>query len=669
MGGVLEERYGVSMSGVSWDAGNFKLWGAQSPGVILFSVKQPMIARSLTTQRYEAAVTQYRAQKDGTNKIIGGGAAFTLTTAPEFTEAELETLKEQWRQTLAGQTDAPADPVFVPLNTRKGTTEFAIPEIAGKPSALTAKANDAGTPGGTLTYMAELTDVGAQEWADAIRTQRAPIGQVMLQYEYLRYMPNCAVEIVIHGDRVFNHFSGELKASYDGWLYGGSVDIQAQFESLRADGSIEMKFYGLDDLPAGMEKIKENVIGTVVDQGLKAMLGMLFQPKPDVKPAEAGDSGGFFGGANLALKWRHEEEAVDLNTKLEFGGFTWLTERADPDLSMFAVLDDSYVTTVNTELQFPASVTVVGDPYVASTAVSWSASGQAPQAPVFTAEGGTQTYVVTDAHPDDVAIDYTAKINYDVPSWPIVSLNGSGTVKDDLNNILIKPSAYLGSTTIYLYVKDAVSGGVQLVGTEGGDDYLVVNVKYSAPNLAQPIKASTRLTFDTPVTFSYPLDPKGTPGTATFSAFGVIGGKLVFAKEQPIGLDEAAVFVLVTDAGVQLVSGDALLGESDTTAKDLLDRRDTVRVTGDHGPDAATKKRTEDARPTASGTNGRIRGTLVAVEYDAKGAAVWVEAGGKRTRVPVLWDGLPSSFTEREQVEIAVGPQGEAEKILVKLAA
>jgi hypothetical protein len=106
MGGVLEERYGVSMSGVAWDAGNFKLWGAQSPGVILYSVRQPMIARSLTTQRYEAAVTQYRAQRDGTNKIIGGGAAFTLTTAPEFTEAELETLEEQWRQTLAGQAGA-----------------------------------------------------------------------------------------------------------------------------------------------------------------------------------------------------------------------------------------------------------------------------------------------------------------------------------------------------------------------------------------------------------------------------------------------------------------------------------------------------------------------------------------------------------------------------------
>ena len=46
-------------------------------------------------------------------------------------------------------------------------------------------------------------------------------------------------------------------------FYGGSIDIRAQFESLRADGSITMKFIGLDDLPAGMEKIKQNVINTI----------------------------------------------------------------------------------------------------------------------------------------------------------------------------------------------------------------------------------------------------------------------------------------------------------------------------------------------------------------------------------------------------------------------
>jgi hypothetical protein len=661
MSGVIEERYGVSVSGSSWDSGAFKLWEAQSPGVILFSPRQPMLARNLVTGRYEAECSQYIAQADGTVKTVGGACSFTVTTGLQYDEQQIQALKDQWRTTLGSDPNAPKDPTFVPLNTRKGTTQLAIPVISGTPSKLTQDANDAGTPGGTLTYMCDLTSIGAQEWAGAIKSGKSPVAQIMLQYEYLRYMPTCSVEIIIHGDRVFQHFSGELKASYDGFFYGGSVDIQAQFESLRADGSIEMHFVGLDDLPGGMEKVKENVIQTVTDQGLKAMLGMLFQPKPDVKPAQAGSSGGLFGGANLALKWQREEQAVDLTAKLEFGGFTWLTERADLGLDMFAVLDDTYVNTVNTELQFPATVTVVGDPTVSATAVAWTASeGQAPQSPVFGNQGGTQTYVVTSKTPDNVTISYNAKIDYSVPQWPIVTTQGSGTVKAGAGTTLIKPGAWVGSTNIYLYVEDVATHGIKLIDSGSTGDYLVVNVSYSAPNLAQPLKASSRLSLDTPVTFNYPLDPAGAPGTAKFSAFGNIGGKLTFCQEQPISLDESAVFVLVSGAGARLVSGGAVLGEGDETASNLLARRDNVVVSGTGAPASETTK----GGPAA----GRyVKGTIVAIEYDTDGAAVWVTSNGQRVRFPLQTNKLAAAITEKEQVELALDASGAVAQIIVDL--
>jgi len=663
--GILEERYGVAVSGTYWDAGPFKLWAAQSPGVILFSPKQPMLAKSLTTGRYEAACSQYRVQADNTYKIVGGGAVFTVTTAIQFDQGQLETLKDQWRQLVAGSPDAPKDPVFVPLSTRKGTTQLALPVVAGVPSDLTKQANDAGSPGGTISYMVDLTAPGALEWGDAFRSGKSPVAQVMLQYEYLRYMPACSVDIKIDGKRVFNHFSAELKASYDGWLYGGSVDIQAQMESLYAEGAISMDFQGLDDLPPGMEKIKENVTQTVIDQGLKAMLNMLFQPKPDVKPAQAGNSGGLFGGANLALKWQHEEESIDLKMALKFGGFTWLTERADADLSMFAVLDDSYVTTVNTELQFPASVTVIGDPQVATTAVAWSSSeGQAPQSPVFGATGGTQSYIVTSREPDAVRINYQAKIDYSTPQWPIVTTSGSGSVKDGLGNILIKPSAWVGSTTIYLYVKDAVAKGIKLIDSQaGGEDYLVVNVTYTGPNVG-PIKASTRLSLDTPVTFNYPTSPDGAPGKATFSCFGVIGGQFVHAPDAPIDLNESAVFVLVTDKSVQLVSANAVIGEADVVAQDLLARGDRVVVSGD-AVTAETQRSTEKHKSTAA--QPHVKGTLVGVEYDESGAALWIETNGSRKRVPLRTLDLASSFKEQEDVDVELDASGDADKIYVAL--
>jgi hypothetical protein len=636
--------------------------------VILFSPKQPMLAKSLTTGRYEAACSQYRVMADNTYKITGGGAVFTVTTAVQFDQGQLETLKDQWRQLIAGSPDAPQDPVFVPLSTRKGTTQIAIPTTAGAPSPLTQQANDAGSPGGTISYMVDLTAAGAFEWGDAIRSGKSPVAQVMLEYEYLRYMPACSVDVKIDGKRVFNHFSAELKATYDGWLYGGSVDIQAQFESLYADGSITMDFQGLDDLPPGAEKIKENVIQTVIDQGLKAMLNMLFQPKPDIKPAAAGDSSGWFGGANLALKWVHEEQAIDLQTHMKFGGFTWLTERADADLSMFAVLDDSYVTTVNTELQFPATVTVVGDPQVATTAVSWTASeGQAPQSPVFGQTGGTQSYIVTSRAPDAVSIDWSAKIDYATPQWPIISTSGKGTVKDGLDNVLIKPSSWIGSTTIYLYVKDAQANGIKLIGEQAAsDDYLVVNVTYTGPNVPGPIKASTRLTLDTPVTFNYPTSPDGVPGKATFSCFGIIGGEFVHAAEAPIDLNESAVFILVTEKNVQLVSANAVMPEGDPVVEDLLARRDNVVVTGDaaKATDAPSETETHKA---GGAVPMHVRGRLVGIEYEESGAALWIVANGSRKRVPLPTLDLASSFHEQEDVDVELDSHGEADKIYVAL--
>lgn len=665
MSGVLEERYGVSISGVSWDSGPFKLWQAQNDDIILFSTKQPMLAKSLGTGRYEAAMTEMRAQKDGTYKIVGGSAAFTITSAIQFDEGQFQALQDQWRQIILGSPDAKTkNPKFVPLNTRKGTTEIAIPAISGKPTQLSLDAKDAGTPGGTVTYMVDLTPEGAQEWAQAVRQHSPVVAQIMMTYEYLRYMPTCAVEILLHGNRVFQHFSGELKASYDGLYYGGSVDIQAQLESLRADGSIEMHFIGLDDLPGGMEKIKENVINTVVDQGLKAILGMLFTPKPDVKPAQAGSSGGIFGGANLALKWQRQEQAADISTKLEFGGFTWLTERADPDVgSFFAVLDDSYVNEVNTELQFPATVTVVGDPQVATTAVAWSSdSGHGPESPVFSTNGGTMQYIVTSATPDDVKISYTAKIDYAPPQWPIVTTTGNGKVKDGLQDVLIKPSAWIGSTTIYLYVKDTVKKGIKLVTSSNTNDYLVVNVSYAAPNLSLPIKASSRLSLDNPVTFSYPLDPQGRPGTAKFSAFGVIGGKLLSAPEQPIKLDEQAVFVLVSDT-IQLVSADAVLTEDDTTAKDLLSRGDGVKVTTTTG--GVT---TETGKAGAAATT--ISGILVATEYAADGTSIWLDTDtGQNARILLAYEGMVPQVRQRTQVNVKLDKQGRALDIMIPLVA
>jgi hypothetical protein len=193
-----------------------------------------------------------------------------------------------------------------------------------------------------------------------------------------------------------------------------------------------------------------------------------------------------------------------------------------------------------------------------------------------------------------------------------------------------------------------------------------VNVTYSGPNVPGPIKASTRLTLDTPVTFNYPTSPDGAPGKATFSCFGVIGGQFVHAADAPIDLNESAVFVLVTDKSVELVSANAVLGEDDPVAKDLLARRDNVVITGDLATPETTKD-TETHKAGAGGQQPHVTGTLIGVEYDEIGAALWVAVQGKRKRVPLRSAEIASSFKEQEDVDIELDASGQADKIYVAL--
>jgi hypothetical protein len=214
---------------------------------------------------------------------------------------------------------------------------------------------------------------------------------------------------------------------------------------------------------------------------------------------------------------------------------------------------------------------VDSDPLLESVALSWTAMlgdqpTSVPAAPVFGTEGGNAQYVVTTQTPDDVDIRYTAQVNFLPPKWPVIETNGRNLVRDGGNQILIKPSAWVGRHMIYMYIRDG--DRISFTGNEG--DHLVCNVSYSGAHLPNPILASARISPLEPLEFSYPLSPDGARGEAKFSAFGVIGGRMVRATEQTINFDEEAVFILAGPDGVQLVSESSVLAESDTLAQELL---------------------------------------------------------------------------------------------------
>lgn len=642
MSTFLREEIGVAMSGVKWDVAAYKLWQSTSPDIILFTPKQPVLARG-ANGRFQCAVSQFRQQVDDTYKITGGSAIFTITSALQHTAEVFNELKEQWLSEMNGLgPQPPRNPRFIPLNVQKGTARVLINPLSGTPNQAHTDEN-IGTPGGTNSFLCELTELGAQEWVGAIKERKAVPAGVKMMYEYLRMMPDIGAEVKVSGRRMFQHISAELNVSYNGIFYGGSANIEAAWEKMVREGAVEITFIGMGGLPPELESIRQELVRTFADQARQQLFDSLFAPKPDVEPAQAGDTSGVFGGANFAFKFRREEEVTDLALTLRFQGWTWLKASMDADLTtLFAELDDSYIHEVNTQMSAPASIVIDSDPQLEQVAVSWSASeGKAPQAPIFGPMGGNEIYTVTSQRINDVEVSWRAKVNFAPPQWPIIETTGKARIGEGGNQIVIKPASWVGRHMIYMFVREGET--IKILGTE--NDYLIVNVSFSGPHLSRPISESTRITPLSPIEFSYPLSPDGRSGQAKFSAFGVIGGRLVRSAEQPINLDEEAVFILASSNDIQLVSQASVLPEAGLAsrlrfgqARPIIESRPAGetgrrRVIESRGTKTMERRPAVEARKTLTNSSHELVGTLVGVEYSAGGAALLIETGVGVSRI------------------------------------
>lgn len=563
MSTFLREELGVAMSGVKWDVANYKLWQSTRDDIILFSPKQPVLATG-ANGRYQCAVSQFRQQQDGTFKITGGSAIFTVTSAIHHDARTFEELKSQWLSEMHAQGPAPRsrNPRFIPLNTQKATAEVLINEASGTPDEAHNN-QDIGTPGGTNSFLVNLTSLGAQEWVQAIKEGKSIPAGVKMMYEYLRMMPTVGATVKVHGKRVFQHISSEFKLSANGLFWGGSVNIEAAWEKMVRDGTVEITFIGT--LPPELEDIRQDLVSTFADQAREQLFDSLFQPKPEIEPAQAGDNSGILsaisgGGANFAFKFHREEEVTDLSLELRFEGWTWLKASMDADLTtLFSELDESYINEVNTEMSFPASILIDADPMLENVAVSWTPSeGKAPEAPVFGSNGGNEVYTITSHNPQDVRVRHTTKVNFTPSSWPVVEVEDEQRIGDGGNQLVIKPASWIGRHMIYMFVQE----GDEIKFVDIDNDHLVVNVSYQGSHLSRAITASARITPFEPIEFSYPLSPTGDRGAAKFSAFGVVGDQLRRSAEQAINFDEEAVFILATDDGIELVTQSSIASEN-----------------------------------------------------------------------------------------------------------
>jgi hypothetical protein len=690
MGTFLTESVPVSLSGALGTAGNYNLFNCDQPNVVLYVARQPRVMLDERGKPGVAVTTYTTQQPDGSVKISGGAATIAVNTSPQMDAATIDQAKA-----LVAQQGV-ADPNLVkfhPLTTQKGKALLHLPTIAGAPD-LAHNERDVGTPGGSLSFLANLTEVGALEWAQGVRTGKAINGDITISYEYLRRMPDVGAEVRVHGSRVFDHFSAALDVSYNGFFYGGSAKLEAAWDELTRNGSVEVLFLG-QGLPPDLEQLRQEMVKTFSKQAQQMLFDQIFAPMPQVAPAQASSGGGFFGGANFALKWKKQTDSIDLTQRIEFRGTTWLTQSMDISLAaLFSGLDPACLTEVPAQQAFDSVVLVDPDEQLASASVSMSWSeGRAPAAPVFGKEGGNQRYTVVSTRPSDVVVDCVTLLNYEAPKWPVVKSVQRATVREGGNQMVIKASASVGRTELYLFVVE--NDKIVLNPTSPVEDFLVLNVSYEGPHLAAPLRDSARLDAASPVIFAYPLDLQGRPGTAKFSAFGQIGGRIRRAPEKVIPPTDTAVFILadVTTGDIRLVTSDDQLPESGDIAASLVrgqGRPIVVDLTPPRPnpegpshrprpipfprPEAGRRPDPEGGRPrpdSGKGSkNGHVNGTrpgevlrgwTVGVEYGSDGMSLWVRlADGKSRKVRLHpTDDWKAFEKESRKVEVRLDAAGE----------
>ncbi|MCM8738822.1 hypothetical protein M5E06_32545 [Azospirillum sp. A1-3] len=664
MGTFLTESVPVSLSGALGDVGKFKLYACDQPNVILYVTKQPVL--SLDRQgKPGVAVTTYTAQQpDHSVKIIGGAATIGLNTSPQLDQASIDQAKALVASLGVGD---PNRLRFLPLTTQKGKALLNLPPTAGKPDQKHNE-RDVGTPGGSLSFLAELSESGALEWSNAIRNQSRVNGDITIEYEYLRRVPDIGAEVRVHGQRVFEHLSAELATSYNGFFYGGSAKIQAAWDALSRNGGVEVVFLN-QGLPPDLEKLRQEMVTTFAKQAMQILFDQIFAPMPQVAPAEAGHSGGLFGGANFALKWQKKTDAIEMIQKIEFRGTTWLKDTMDISLAaLFSDLDASCLTEVPAQQAFDSVVLVDADPMLANAAASMSWDrGHSPEAPVFTKDGGNQRYTVISTDPRSVNVTCDIKINYSPPRWPVIPYKQVKTVGDGGNQMVIKTSAWVGRQTIFMFLRE----GNRIIPPQDltPDDYLILNVSYAGPHLPTAVRDSAHIDAMTPIDFAYPLDPQGRLGVAKFSAFGVIGGQLKRAPEQVIPPTDSAVFILATRGGdIQLVTSEAVLGESDNLAQELIQGQGHPLISRAGSPSSETTKKGKGTG--GNGKDGIITGHTAGIEYGVQGTYLWIRAddgSSRRLHLHSVQDALPFE-RESKLVKVELDPSGEyAESIFVDL--
>ena len=150
-------------------AGDYLLWPDPSAGRAYFVGSTP------TVQELEVT-----ARRNASFRMTGGTASIVVSAFPAADSATVSRLHDAWGQALTAAGHGRRQWRYGPLQISQlhGTLDLPADYVAAAPRA---------TPNphlGSIIYLVDLTAIGAQAWADFLRTGQSPLGVCRLTYTF-----------------------------------------------------------------------------------------------------------------------------------------------------------------------------------------------------------------------------------------------------------------------------------------------------------------------------------------------------------------------------------------------------------------------------------------------------------------------------------------------------
>ncbi|MGA4668997.1 hypothetical protein ACPCG0_04225 [Propionibacteriaceae bacterium Y1923] len=349
------------------DVNNRELIAAGEAPVFYFIPNQVRMARKEGPEKGDYLFNLLRFAGTGGEGVIGGGGdvaggmlTFSVTGAlPEQTRTQAENqIKAQFansQDVFFGLKNSRKPPMFRPAIIASSTTSVSnlAPTATGFPAV--DPGGTRGPGGGFRTVGIPTSQVRSRDAEPATRDSNLDPWYCMLQgqgsgsidpsgthafsgllgtyptsiawaafhgggspliviqnYKLKVWSPVCTIRIDGNWDSVFQHFSAAASGRY----LWAKVDVAAEFNNMRKSGSIKVDVKvdttlpGADEIARKMEERSDLVFNKFMEMAQRTIFD---QPAPQVEAAKA-DSGSWSPwGVGLALKYRRDENHLDLH--------------------------------------------------------------------------------------------------------------------------------------------------------------------------------------------------------------------------------------------------------------------------------------------------------------------------------------------------------------------